>query len=182
MTRGSASRGVCLRVGGYGAMAMGVGGWADSPWRYRGTTGYGQQVDGTHPTGMHSCYILFQNVWILSNKGGLKQKSFNNGTNKLNGIFTVGPMFEWLQIHKFIGTWRRNRKGYTNLSKLHAQEIEVVKSTYPKDITLCWMNVIFDFFLYLFRLLVEFDEFYRIIKLSEDSNQHYSWILYRIHG
>ena len=21
------------------------------------TTGYGQQVDGTHPTGMHSCYM-----------------------------------------------------------------------------------------------------------------------------
>ena len=30
--------------------------------------------------------------------------------------------------------------------------------------------------LFLFRFLVEFDEFYRIIKLSMDSEQHYSWI------
>ena len=39
-----------------------------------------------------------------------------------------------------------------------------------------------DLFLFLFKFLVEFNEFYRIIKLSMDSEQHYSWIPYRIHG
>ena len=39
-----------------------------------------------------------------------------------------------------------------------------------------------DFFLFLFRFLLEFNEFYRIIKLSMDSEQYYSWIPYRIHG
>ena len=55
----------------------------------------------------------------------------------------------------------------------------------------------FDFFLFLFRLLVEFNEFYRIRKLSMDSkwqnihgyhtvfmdNVHYWWIMVtNIHG
>ena len=39
-----------------------------------------------------------------------------------------------------------------------------------------------DFFPFLFRFLVEFDEFYRIIILSMDGEQQYSWISYRIHG
>ena len=39
-----------------------------------------------------------------------------------------------------------------------------------------------DFFLFLFRFLVEFDEFYRVKKLSMDIEHHYAWIPYRIHG
>ena len=37
----------------------------------------------------------------------------------------------------------------------------------------CFFKKIVDLFLFLFRFLVEFDEFYRIIKLSMDSEQHY---------
>ena len=39
--------GVCLSIGGRG-------GWADPP--QSDTMGYGQLADGTHPTGMHSCW------------------------------------------------------------------------------------------------------------------------------
>ena len=44
-----------------------------------------------------------------------------------------------------------------------------------------WSTTI-DFFLFLFRFLVKFNEFYRIKKLSMNSEHHYSWIPYRIHG
>ena len=39
-----------------------------------------------------------------------------------------------------------------------------------------------DFLLFLFSSLVEFDEFYRIKKISMDSEHHYSRIPFRIHG
>ena len=40
--------------------------WADTPPPppQPDTTGYGQQADGTHPTGMHSCLILCKHVLI----------------------------------------------------------------------------------------------------------------------
>ena len=46
---------VILFIGG-GAGLHG-GGWADPP--PSDTMGYGQRVSGTHPTGMHSCCIIY---------------------------------------------------------------------------------------------------------------------------
>ena len=45
--QGSAFRGV--------GSALEGGGWADTPRDTWDTTGYGQQVGGTHPTRMHFC-------------------------------------------------------------------------------------------------------------------------------
>ena len=66
---GSASRRVCIkRIGQSPPRVCLQGGWADTPkvclqvWLGRlpqetwDTMGYGQQVGGTHPTGMHSCF------------------------------------------------------------------------------------------------------------------------------
>ena len=49
---GSVSLGVCIGGGGR---------WAHTPEHY----GYGQQVSSTHPTGMHSCFLLCPS-WTLS--------------------------------------------------------------------------------------------------------------------
>ena len=45
--RGLHPTGICIQGG--------LGGWTDIPWD---SMGYGQQVGGRHPTGMHSCCCL----------------------------------------------------------------------------------------------------------------------------
>ena len=54
VSRGSTSSGDrgCIQWGG-GSLSRGRG-WADPPFD---TMEYGQQTGGTHPTGMHSCYL-----------------------------------------------------------------------------------------------------------------------------
>ena len=50
MYRGGGGRGACI----CGAGRSTFKGWAGPP--QSDTMGYGQRADGTHPTGMHSCY------------------------------------------------------------------------------------------------------------------------------
>ena len=61
LTEGYVFTGVCLSIGGFLADAL-LGQTlpqADTP---RCMLEYGQQVGGTHPTGMHSCVIVFFSV------------------------------------------------------------------------------------------------------------------------
>ena len=77
---GSASKGVCIKGGGVclqgvyiqsrGSTSRGVlhpgGRWTDPPPDIWDTTGFGQQADGTHPTGMHSCCNLSSHWNVFS--------------------------------------------------------------------------------------------------------------------
>ena len=56
MTGGSASGGVCIQGGGLGTP------------RPSDTTGYGQRAGGTHPTGIHSCFVV---VFLILNSGDM---------------------------------------------------------------------------------------------------------------
>ena len=58
MTRGVCIQGRCWADPLHRGLSTGVGGWADHPRDTWDTTGYGQQVGGTYPTGMHSCFLL----------------------------------------------------------------------------------------------------------------------------
>ena len=101
--QGSASRGVCIQGGGGSLHAGRVYIQSD-------TTGYTQRADGTHPSGMHSCFLwiympLDLNLCIILSI---------SSTGELTWVFrSVGKISEelcWFDNGKAAAKWNKYSK------------------------------------------------------------------------